>query len=174
MRKPQKDRLRSAPGRVPMRVRTTAQPGGSRSHDTSSHQRRAILLFLRPFAPYRQLLRPLLTPRSVSPRRPFGHEARAPQVRTRSRPAPPPDLPRLSLDHYRFAVHCPLALLGIASDPVRVPRRAVSLRASFPRALALARLRFASLAVVYSRADLHLQDRAHARRTMKKPPTGGL
>jgi hypothetical protein len=34
-------------------------------------------------------------------------------------------------------------------------------------------LRFASLAVVSSREDFHLQDGAHAGRTMKKPPLGG-
>src|SRR5258705_1429664 len=40
---------------------------------------------------------PLLTPRSVSPRRPFSHEARSPQVRTHSFTAQPPDLRRFAL-----------------------------------------------------------------------------
>ena len=44
-----------------------------------------------------RLLRPLLTSRSGSHRRPFRHEARSPQVRTHSFPAQPPDLRRLAL-----------------------------------------------------------------------------
>ncbi|KLN55989.1 hypothetical protein VPARA_26700 [Variovorax paradoxus] len=70
--------------------------------------------------------------------------------------------------HKSFAVSCPLALLGSASYEVRVPRLAVSLPASSPRSVALAQLRFASLAVASSREDLHLQDRAHAGRTTKR------
>jgi hypothetical protein len=53
---------------------------------------------------------PLLTSRSVFPRRPFSRKAGSPQVRTRSFPAQPPDLRRLGFDHERFAVRCPLAL----------------------------------------------------------------
>jgi len=44
-----------------------------------------------------------------------------------------------------------------------------TLHASFPRSVALTQLRFASLAVVSLREDLHLQDRAHAGRTKKRP-----
>jgi len=99
-------------------------------------------------------------------RRPFGHKARSPQVRTRSFTAQSPHLRRLALDHKSFAVHCLLALAGAAFYAVRVPRLAASLRASFPRSVTLAQLRFTSLAVVYSREDFHLQDRAHAGRTM--------
>jgi hypothetical protein len=82
-------------------------------------------------------------------RRPFRHKARSPQVRTRSFPAQPPDLRRLILGHESFAVVCPLALIGIASYPVLVHRLA---------------------------EDFHLQDRAHAGRTNKKPAdlAGGL
>ena len=98
-------------------------------------------------------------------RRPFRHAARSPQVRTRSFPAQPPDLRRLSLDHKSFAEHCPLALLGTALYPVLVHRLAVSLHASFPHSVALMQLRFASLTVVSLQEDLHLQDRAHAGRT---------
>ena len=43
-----------------------------------------------------------------------------------------------------------------------------TLHASFPRSVTLTQLRFTSLAVVSSREDLHLQDRAHAGRTKKK------
>ena len=42
-----------------------------------------------------------------------------------------------------------------------------------PRAVTLTQLRFASLTVVSLREDLHPQDRAHAGRTKKRPPTGG-
>ena len=119
-------------------------------------------------SPLVRLLWPLLTSRSVFPRRPFSREAGSPQVRTRSFPAQPPDLRRLGLDHESFAVSCPLALPGVASYPVLVHRLAVSFHASSPRSVALAQLRFASLAVVNSREDFHLQDRAHAGRTAKK------
>jgi hypothetical protein len=81
-------------------------------------------------------------------------------------------LRRLSLDHKSFAVACPLALLGTASHPVLVHRLTVSLHASFPRSVTLAQSRFTSLAVVSSREDLHLQDRAHAGRTKKTAPEG--
>ena len=129
--------------------------------------------------PSRSALRPLLAATTASAdsslrvhhRRPFRHEARSPQVRTRSFPAQPPDLRRLSLDHKSFAVRCPLALLGSASYPVLVHRLAVSLHASSPRSVALTQLRFASFAVVNSREDFHLQDRAHAGRTTKNPAT---
>ena len=127
---------------------------------------------LRPFAASWQLLRPLLTSHAVSPRRPFSHKVRSPQVRTRSFPAQPPDLRRLRLDHESFAVCRPLALLGNASYPVLVHRLAVSLHASSPRSVALTQLRFASFAVVNSREDVHLQDRAHAGRTTETPAQG--
>lgn len=68
------------------------------------------------------------------------------------------DLHRLSLDHERFAVFCPFALLGGAFYPVLVHQVAVSLHASSPRSVALPQLRFASLAVTSSRRDLHPQE----------------
>src|SRR5690554_1135539 len=78
------------------------------------------------------------------------------------------------LDHEGFAVSCPLALLGNASDPVLVHRPTASLHASSPRSVTLTQLRFTSLAVVNSREDFHLQDRAHAGRTQKRPGIPGL
>ena len=130
-------------------------------------QASCVLTFLlvRPFAPCWRLLRPLLTSRPVSPRRPFNRKARSPQVRTRSFPARPPDLRRLIFGHESFAVLCLLALIGTAWYPVFVHRPTVSLHASFVRSVALAHLRFASFAVASSREDFHLQDRAHAGRT---------
>jgi len=89
-------------------------------------------------------------------------------VRTQSFTAQPPDLRRLILDHESFAVYGPLTLIGIAFYPVLVHRLTVSLHASFPRSVTLTQLRFTSFAVVNSREDLHLQDRAHAGRTIKK------
>jgi hypothetical protein len=46
-----------------------------------------------------------------------------------------------------------------------------TLRASFPRSVALTQLRFACLAVASSAGDLHPEDRAHAGRHKKKPFT---
>ena len=94
-------------------------PGPSETHGWCA------LPSVRPFAAAPSLLRPLLTARSASRRCPFGHEASAPQVRTRSFPAPSPHLRRLGLDHKSFAIACSLALPGTASYAVRVPRRAV-------------------------------------------------
>ena len=122
-----------------------------------------------PSRPSLQLLRPLLTSRSVLPRRPFRHEARSPQVRTQSFPAQPPDLRRLIIDHKSFAVVCPLALIGTAFCPVLVHRLADSIHASSPRSVTLPLLRFTSFAVASLREDFHLQDCAHAGRTNKKP-----
>ncbi len=76
-----------------------------------------VILLVWSFAPNGQLLRPLLTSRADLHRRPFRRKARSPQVRTT---AQTPDLRRLSLDHERFAVICPLALLGNALYPVLV------------------------------------------------------
>src|SRR6185369_14065174 len=101
-------------------------------------------------------------------RRPFRRKPRAPQVRTLSFTARPPDLRRLSFGHRSFAVHWPLAPLDAASDPVLVHRPAVSLPASFPRSVALTQLRFASIRMTSFRRDLHPQDSAHAGRTTRK------
>ncbi len=125
--------------------------------------RASTLLLVRPFV--LPLLRPLLTSRSVSPRRPFSHEARSPRVRTHSVPAQPPDLRRLSLDHESFAVFGLLALLGTAFYPVLVHRLAGFAPRFPPRSVTLTQLRFASLAVINSRWDLHPQECARAGRT---------
>src|SRR5512138_41003 len=92
----------------------------------------------------RPLLRPLLTSRSaLLRRRPFGREARSPQVRVVAFTARPPDLRRRVVGRESFAVNCPLALLGSASYPVPVRRLAVSLPASFSTSLTVGALRFA-------------------------------
>ena len=67
---------------------------------------------------------------------------------------------------------CLLALISHASYPVLVHRLVVSFRASFPRSVTLTQLHFLSLAVVSSREDFHLQDRAHAGRTHPPMPEG--
>ena len=77
----------------------------------------------------------------------------------------------LRLEHESFAVSCSFALLGSAFHPILVHRLAASLHASSPRSVALSQLRFASFVVINLREDLHLQECAHAGRTMKK---GGL
>ena len=115
-----------------------------------------------------QLLRPLLTSRSGSTPSPFraqneispGKNALLPCTTAGSTP------PRL--DHESFSVIGPLALLGSAFYPVRVPRLAVSLHASSPHSVALVQLRFASFAVINLRRDSHPQECAHAGRTKKK------
>ena len=102
--------------------------------------------------------------------RPFRRDARSPQVRRPPFTARPPDLRRLILDHESFAVVCPLALIGTASNPVSVRRPAVSLHASFPRSVTLPQLRFASIAMVSFWEDFHLQGVPHAGRTNNEPP----
>src|ERR1700724_3000713 len=67
---------------------------------------------------------------------------------------------------------CLLALLPHASYPVLVHRLTGSFHASFPRSVTLTQLHFLSLAVVSSREDFHLQDRAHAGRTHPPCPEG--
>ncbi len=113
----------------------------------------------------KRLLRPLLTSRSDSRRRPFRHKARSPQVRTQSFTAQPPDLRCLTLDHKSFAVLCPLALVGFALYPVLVHRLAVSIHASSPHSVALMQLRFTSFAVVSLRRTFTRKMCAHAGRT---------
>jgi hypothetical protein len=49
-----------------------------------------------------------------------------------------------------------------------------TLRASFPRSVALTQLRFTLLTVTSSRRDLHPQVCAHAGRTTSKEPVGSL
>jgi len=74
---------------------TSLQLFGHLMHDVI-HQQRVSHSFS--FGPScYPLLRPLLTSRSVSLRRPFRHEARSPQVRTHSFTAQPPDLRHTAL-----------------------------------------------------------------------------
>ena len=79
--------------------------------------------------------------------------------------APPPDLHRLSFGRESFAVCCPLALLGNAWYPVRVPRRADSLAAAFSRPLTVAAWRFAWVVTTNSPGDWHPQVTIHAGHT---------
>jgi len=78
-----------------------------------------------------------LLPPLFSRGRPFRRKARSPQIRHPPFTARPPDLRRLIFDHESFAVTCPLALIGVASNPVSVRRPAASLHASFPRSVTL-------------------------------------
>lgn len=67
---------------------------------------------------------------------------------------------------------CLLALLHRTSYPILVHRLTGSFRTSSPRSVALTLLHFLSLAVVSSREDFHLQDRAHAGRTYPQRSEG--
>ena len=126
------------------------------------------LLLVRPFAPCRRLLWPLLTSRSVSPRRPFRRKARSPQVRTHSFAAQPPDLRRFALimRASRFLARSlcsatpSIRFLSIGSQ--------LMLHASSPRSVTLTQLRFTSFAVINLRRDLHPQECAHAGRTREE------
>ena len=132
-----------------------------------SSTRRLTLLLVRPFAPSWQLLWPLLTSRSVLPRRPFRRKARSPRVRTHSFTAQPPDLRRIAL--------ATRASRLLARSPcLTVPRirflfigSRFTLHASSQQLLALPQLRFTSFAVASLREDLHLQECAPAGRTKK-------
>ena len=82
--------------------------------------------------------------------------------------AQPPDLHRWSLGRQSFAALSPLALLRSASYPIRVPRLADSLAASFGATLAGGcqfALRFAWVATTNSPEDSHLQAIVHAGHT---------
>ncbi len=80
-------------------------------------------------------------------------------------PAQQPDLHRLNLGRESFAVAGPLALLGSASYPVRVPRLAGSLAAAFSGPLTVAALRFTWVATTNSPGDFHPQVTIHAGHT---------
>src|SRR5438874_787675 len=70
-----------------------------------------------------------------------------------------------------FAVSCPLVRLGRPRYPVRVPRVAALLHASFGPRLAATPLRFANPSPPSGWVeDLHLQAAGHARHTGKRPP----
>ena len=157
------------PGSVRTRTRLHRVPAHHpplvRASDAMRFQATPLLtvLLVRPFA--LPLLRPPLTSRSGAAPSPF-------QARGEISPGKNAILHRTAVaftspgpDHKSFAVTCLLALPDAASDALRVPRLAVSIHASSPRSVALTQLRFSSLAVVSSRENLHLQDRAHAGRT---------
>jgi hypothetical protein len=121
-------------------------------------------------SPKQQLLRPLLTSRSGLRRRPFRHEARSPQVRTQSFPA--------QSSHLRHLALTTRASQSLACSPCSVPpsMRFVYLdsrfRSTLPSHTRSPSCSCASLTVVSSREDLHLQDRAHAGRTKNPRPKG--
>ncbi|SDJ38516.1 hypothetical protein SAMN04487867_13834, partial [Vreelandella titanicae] len=120
-----------------------------------------------------ELLRPLLTSRSVGSRCPFRHKARSPRVRTHSFTAQPPDIRYVALATRasRLLARSPC----LAAPPIRflfIGSR-FTLHASFPRLVTLPQLRFASFAVASLREDLHLQECARAGRTKKTPRLWG-
>ena len=87
-----------------------------------------------PFLPTRSpLLRPLLTSRSVFRRRPFGREARPPQVKAAVLRHATGRFTAPSFGHESFAARCPLALVVTASHLLSVRRPVTSFPASFPR-----------------------------------------
>jgi len=132
---------------------------------------RLTLLLVQPFVPCWRLLWPLLTSRSVLPRRPFRHKARSPRVRTHSFTAQPPDI-----RHFALATR---ALRLLARSPCSAAPRIrflfigsrFTLHASSPRSVTLTQLRFTSFAVASLREDFHLRVRPCRR---KKPAQGGL
>ena len=77
---------------------------------------------------------------------------------------------RTGLDRKTVRKFLKRGLLDHASYPILVHRLTVSLFASSPRSVTLTQLRFTSLAVVSSREDFHLQDRARAERTKQGAP----
>src|SRR5712691_9636832 len=118
--------------------------------------------------PKPRLLRPLLTSRRRLAPPPFQTQGEISPGKSTILPRTTAGFTPPDLSHKSFAVNCLLALVGVASYPILVHRRTVSLHASFPRSVALTQLRFASLAVASLREDFHLQDRAPAGRTIKK------
>jgi hypothetical protein len=135
---------------------------------------RSTFLLVRSFAPYRQLIRPLLTSRSGFAPSPFQARGEIFPGKNALLHCTTAGFTPLRLDHKSFAVCCLLALLGSALYPILVHRLADSLHASSPRSVALPQLHFASFAVVSSRRHLHLQECAHAGRTKKSRPLGLL
>lgn len=69
------------------------------------------------------------------------------------------------LDHKSFAEAGPLALLDNARYPVLVHRLAASLRAAFPRSVALVQLRFVAFALLNLRENFQLQGYVRTGRT---------
>ena len=122
----------------------------------------------------RKLLWPLLTSRSGLPPSPFQAQGEISPGKNALLHCTTAGSTPLRLDHESFVVSCPLALLRSALYPVLVHRLAASLHASSPRSVAPTQLRFASVAVISSRRDLHPQECAHAGRTRKSPGEPGL
>jgi hypothetical protein len=107
------------------------------------------------FASVSRLLRPLLTSRSSSCCRPFGHEAGYPQVRTQSFIAQPPDLHRFALITRASRSLARSPYLAVPSIRFLFIGSQFTLHASFPHSVALMQLRFTSLVVINLRRDLH-------------------
>src|SRR4051794_12190080 len=92
-------------------------------------------------------------------------------ARLRRTPAGFTTPPLMAVD---FAASCPLVRLGRPRYPVRVPRVAALLHASFRPRLAATPLRFANPSPPPGWVeDLHLQAAGHARHTGKRPPREG-
>ena len=130
---------------------------------------------VRPFTPpcRRALLRPLLTSRSAFRRRPFGREARPPQVGPSAFAARSPDLrrPPLAARASRSLARSPWE----ASPRIRFlcvnPRfRSPLLSAPPSRPVTL---RFAPVPATKSREDLHLPAKCHAGHTKSKGAPSG-
>ena len=83
------------------------------------------VLLVRPFAERPRLLRPLLTSRSGSSPSPFQAQGEISPGKNAILHRTAAAFTSPTLGHESFAVHCLLALLGAASDAVRVPRLAV-------------------------------------------------
>ena len=141
------------------------QPRWDASHTSTW---RKTLLLVWPFAPYRQLLWPLLTSRSVSPRRPFRHKARSPQVRTHSFSAQPPDLRHFALITRASRSWARSPCSAAPSIRFLFIGSQITLHASFPHSVTLMQLRFTSFVVINLRRDFHPQECAHAGRTHEK------
>jgi hypothetical protein len=105
--------------------------------------------------PSHRLLRPRLTSRSGSTPSPFRAQSEISPGKNALLHCTTAGSTPLPFDHESFAVHGPLALVRSAFYPVLVHRPAASLHASSPHSVALMQLRFASLAVISSRWDLH-------------------
>jgi hypothetical protein len=90
-----------------------------------SSTRRLTLLLVRPFAPYWQLLRPLLTSRSGSSPSPFQAQSEISPGKNALLHRTTAGFTPLRLGHKSFAAFSPLALLGSAFYPVLVHRLTV-------------------------------------------------
>ena len=117
-----------------------------------------------------ELLWPLLTSRSVFPRRPFRHEARSPRVRTHSFTAQPPDIRHLALATRASRLLARSPCLAAPHIRFLFIGSRFTLHASSPRSVTLPQLRFTSFAVASLREDLHLQECARAGRTKQASP----